>query len=388
MKKNQIVTVALLLMGSSLYAQGNVRMAVETNNKELQVLRENLQVQQLENKEGNALPNPEVEFGYQWGVNDGQGDKKDLSVTQELEWATILGKKRSVSSAKNAINQLQYETERRNVMLQTDLLVIDLVYNKIMTDESQKRWTIAQQLEEAYQKMLERGEATSLDYNKARLNFLKETATMQNLSMEREKLESQLKLLNGGNAIEFSSDQYPFEEVIESFDSLWSRVEQTHPRLLMAEQSRQLSQKEYSAARAEMAPNLKLGYAGEWTKEENYQGLSVGLALPLWANRNKVKTMKANQQVVALQNETLKESMQIELKSLYAKMQSQKNLLQQYQSVASDYQGLELSEKAMKAGKITLLEYLMEQNTYLEMVEAYRAVEREYWKSVVGVEWY
>lgn len=386
--KNQIVTVALLLMGSSLYAQGNVRMAVETNNKELQVLRENLQVQQLENKEGNALPNPEVEFGYQWGVNDGQGDKKDLSVTQELEWATILGKKRSVSSAKNAINQLQYETERRKVMLQTDLLIIDLVYNKIMTDESQKRWTIAQQLEEAYQKLMERGEATSLDYNKARLNLLKETATMQNLSMEREKLESQLKLLNGGNAIEFSSDQYPFEEVTETFDSLWSRVEQTHPRLLMAEQSRQLSQKEYSAARAEMAPNLKLGYAGEWTKEENYQGLSVGLALPLWANRNKVKMMKANQQVVALQNETLKESMQIELKSLYAKMQSQKNLLQQYQSVASDYQGLELSEKAMKAGKITLLEYLMEQNTYLEMVEAYRAVEREYWKSVVGVEWY
>ena len=386
--KNQIVTVALLLMGSSLYAQGNVRMAVETNNKELQVLRENLQVQQLENKEGNALPNPEVEFGYQWGVNDGQGDKKDLSVTQELEWATILGKKRSVSSAKNTINQLQYEMERRKVMLQTDLLIIDLVYNKIMVDESQKRWTIAQQLEEAYQKMMERGEATSLDYNKARLNLLKETATMQNLSMEREKLESQLKLLNGGNAIEFSSDQYPFEEVTETFDSLWSRVEQTHPRLLMAEQSRQLSLKEYSAARAEMAPNLKLGYAGEWTKEENYQGLSVGLALPLWANRNKVKTMKANQQVVALQNETLKESMQIELKSLYAKMQSQKNLLQQYQSVASDYQGLELSEKAMKAGKITLLEYLMEQNTYLEMVEAYRAVEREYWRSVVGVEWY
>ena len=386
--KNQIVTIALLLMGSSLYAQGNVRMAVETNNKELQVLRENLQVQQLENKEGNALPNPEVEFGYQWGVNDGQGDKKDLSVSQELEWATILGKKRSVSSAKNAINQLQYETERRKVMLQTDLLIIDLVYNKIMMDESQKRWTIAQQLEEAYQKMMERGEATSLDYNKARLNLLKEMATMQNLSMEREKLESQLKLLNGGNAIDFSFDQYPFEEVTESFDSLWSRVEQTHPRLLMAEQSRQLSQKEYSAARAEMAPNLKLGYAGEWTKEENYQGLSVGLALPLWANRNKVKTMKANQQVVALQNETLKESMQIELKSLYAKMQSQKNLLQQYQSVASDYQGLELSEKAMKAGKITLLEYLMEQNTYLEMVEAYRAVEREYWKSVVGVEWY
>ncbi len=387
MKRSKFIIIALML-GSSVYAQGNLRMAVETNNKELQVLRENLQVQQLENKEGNALPNPEVEFGYQWGVKDGQGDKKDLSVSQELEWATILGKKRSVSSAKNAINQLQYETERRKVMLQTDLLIIDLVYNKIMTDESQKRWTIAQQLEAAYQKMMERGEATSLDYNKAKLNLLKETATMQNLSMEREKLLSQLKLLNGGNALEFSSDQYPFEEITETYDSLWSRVEQTHPRLLMAEQSRQLSQKEYSAARAEMAPNLKLGYAGEWTKEENYQGLSVGLALPLWANRNKVKTMKANQQVVALQNETLKESMQIELKSLYAKMQSQKTLLQQYQSVASDYQGLELSEKAMKAGKITLLEYLMEQNAYLEMVEAYRAVEREYWQSVVGVEWY
>ncbi len=387
MKRSKFIIIALML-GSTVYAQGNLRMAVETNNKELQVLRENLQVQQLENKEGNALPNPEVEFGYQWGVKDGQGDKKDLSVSQELEWATILGKKRSVSSAKNAINQLQYETERRKVMLQTDLLIIDLVYNKIMTDESQKRWTIAQQLEAAYQKMMERGEATSLDYNKAKLNLLKETATMQNLSMEREKLLSQLKLLNGGNALEFSSDQYPFEEITETYDSLWSRVEQTHPRLLMAEQSRQLSQKEYSAARAEMAPNLKLGYAGEWTKEENYQGLSVGLALPLWANRNKVKTMKANQQVVALQNETLKESMQIELKSLYAKMQSQKTLLQQYQSVASDYQGLELSEKAMKAGKITILEYLMEQNAYLEMVEAYRAVEREYWQSVVGVEWY
>lgn len=386
--RNQIVTIALLLVGGSLCAQGNLRMAVETNNKELQVLRENLLVKQLENKEGNALPNPEVEFGYQWGVNDGQGDKKDLSITQELEWATILGKKRSVSSAKNAINQLQYETERRKVMLQTDLLVIDLVYNEIMAKESQKRLTIAQQLAESYQKMMERGEATSLDYNKARLNLLKETAAKQNLLMEREKLESQLKLLNGGNVIEFSSDQYPFEEITETYDSLWSRVEQTHPRLLLAEQSRLLSQKEYSAARAEMAPNLKLGYAGEWTTEENYQGVSVGIALPLWANRNKVKTMKANQQVIALQAETLKESMQIELKSMYDKMQSQITLLRQYQETLTDYQGLELSEKAMKAGKITLLEYLMEQNAYTEIIEAYCEVERDYWRSVVEVEWY
>ncbi len=386
--RNQIVTIALLLVGGSLCAQGNLRMAVETNNKELQVLRENLLFKQLENKEGNALPNPEVEFGYQWGVNDGQGDKKDLSITQELEWATILGKKRSVSSAKNAINQLQYETERRKVMLQTDLLVIDLVYNEIMAKESQKRLTIAQQLAEAYQKMLERGEATSLDYNKAKLNLLKETAAKQNLLMEREKLESQLKLLNGGNVIEFSSDQYPYEEITETYDSLWSRVEQTHPRLLLAEQSRLLSQKEYSAARAEMAPNLKLGYAGEWTTEENYQGVSVGIALPLWANRNKVKTMKANQQVIALQAETLKESMQIELKSMYDKMQSQKTLLQQYQETLTDYQGLELSEKAMKVGKITLLEYLMEQNAYTEIIEACCEVERDYRRSVVEVEWY
>ena len=40
-------------------------------------------------------------------------------------------------------------------------------------------------------------------------------------------------------------------------------------------------------------PKFSVGYAGEFTPDEGWQGVKLGVSIPLWENRNRVKHARA-----------------------------------------------------------------------------------------------
>lgn len=51
--------------------------------------------------------------------------------------------------------------------------------------------------------------------------------------------------------------------------------------------------RQVKVSQAEGLPKIAVGYMGEFVGNENFQGISVGITIPLWQNKNRVKYARA-----------------------------------------------------------------------------------------------
>ncbi|MCK5730588.1 MAG: hypothetical protein KAH68_05910, partial [Draconibacterium sp.] len=108
---------------------------------------------------------------------------------------------------------------------------------------------------------------------------------------------------------------------------------------------------------------------------EQFQGVSVGLSIPLWENKNRVKYSEA--QTIALQSIVADNKLQFynRLKTLHTKAVSlQKNNID-YRLSLQNFDNSELLEMALDKGEISLIDYILELSIYYESV--YKLLEQE-----------
>ena len=137
--KKIIFILAAIEATFSLRAQTNiddVLKAVEQNNTTLQALRQTADAQKLENRTGLTLPDPEVGFNYLWGSPSGVGNRKDASVSQSFDIATVSGLKGKVAREKNELVEWQYKSDRMNILLEAKQYCLDLIYYNALLEAS------------------------------------------------------------------------------------------------------------------------------------------------------------------------------------------------------------------------------------------------------------
>jgi outer membrane protein TolC len=255
-------------------------------------------------------------------------------------------------------------------------------------EQMNKRIDWAKQISDALEKQMNRGESTSLDYTKSKLVVLEHNSALKNLLMERENLLSELTTLNGGVLPDLSGISLPEDFSVLAFDSLYEEKKKSAPALMIAQQEVKLSEKEYKLARSTMAPDLNVGYSGEWVGEESMQGMSVGIALPLWANKNKVKAARSSRVVASARFDEAENQYRTELKSLYDRLAMQNELMKSYQTEIDNYQGNDLLTKALQGGQITMVDYLNEQLEFMDVLDSKLEVEKEFYLLLAELYWY
>ena len=105
---------------------------------------------------------------------------------------------------------------------------------------------------------------------------------------------------------------------------------------------------------------MKIGYLIEDETDGGYQGPQIGLSLPLWSNSNLVKSAKLR----AKSSETMLENQRVMLKNeLYNTYLRVKRLQENYEtmsSMMSEADGVELLQKLLDKGEMTLFDFLIE----------------------------
>jgi len=382
--KTIIISVLMLFAGITLNAQTNINSvltSIEENNTTLKALRESAEAQKLENKTGIYLDNPEVGFNYLWGNPTDIGNRTDFSVTQTFDIPTITGMKSRLANGKNNLVEWQYRSDRMNILLEAKQYCIELIYYNALKKELDLRLQHAETIAAGYKERMDKGDANILEYNKVNLNLSMIQGEISRIDVERDALLSQLKRLNGGMNISISDEQYNEAELPLNFDDWFVQAEEKNPVLAYVKQEIEVSKKQVSLSKAMGLPTFSAGYMSEKVVGQRYQGISLGVSIPLWANKNRVKQAKAAVQAAESRQEDSKQQFYSQLQILYQRAFGLKITAEKYRKSLVNVNNTALLKKALDAGEISLLEYIVEIGLYYDTVNQALEAERDYQKA-------
>jgi outer membrane protein TolC len=389
--KRAIIIICISAISLHLFAQNTVEQVlaeVEKNNTTLVALRKSVDAEKIGNKTGIYLQNPEVAFNYLWGSPSVIGNRTDFSISQTFDFPTAYGFKNQISDLKNEQAELEYQKQLMDIRLKTSLICFDLIYANALQEKLTKRVEYAQSIAKSYLLKFEAGETNILEYNKAQLNLLNVSKELESIGIERNALLAELAGLNGGQSIDFGGSAFQILELTADFEQWYLLAEQKNPTFSWLKKEIEISQKQTGLNRAMSFPKLQTGYMSENVVGQQFQGVSVGLSIPLWENKNKVKYAEANSQ--ALESIAADNKIQFynHLKALHTKTIALQKNVNEYRSGLLAFDSSELSKKALDHGEISLIDYLMEFSLYYESVNKLLELERDMNKTMAELNRY
>lgn len=353
----------------SSFAQGSmddVLKEIEQNNATLRALRMEMEATKAANHTGLALDDPEMEIAYLWGSPSTIGSRKDFRISQSIDMETLTGAKRRLARQQDKVAEWQYLQEHRQVMLEARWLCIDIVYYNAMIQELGLRYANAEAIAETEKKRMECGEATRMDYNAACLDLAQVKGDMVSLEAERDAAMALLQGMNGGNTVELYTTCYPMTERVADFDVWYAAAEKVCPALATLKEKVLVAERQVDLNRTEGLPRLTAGFMGEYLTGEKFQGISVGLSIPLWSNRGKIRQAKAEAEAAKARREDAEKKIYATLRSLFVRQNALRAAADTLSLAMKTTDNTMLLKKALDAGTISVTDYLLGARMYYE----------------------
>ncbi|MDR2058497.1 MAG: TolC family protein [Dysgonamonadaceae bacterium] len=360
----------------SMYAQPSFLEQIERNNTVLSAFRKQLDAEKIANKTGIYPKNPEMEFHYLWGNQSVPGDRVDFSATQTFDFPTAYYYRKKISDTQNRQVDLKYLIERKNILLEAQSTYIRLIYQNALSLKWEERLDQARQTVSAYQFKMDKGDASALDLNKAKINLLNVQKEYDSSLAEEDFLRAELNRLNGGIPLDLPLD-FPSIWLPVDFEQ-WYREQQEKNHLLQyLQQETALSRENGKLQRSLNLPGFSVGYMSEKVSTEQFRGITLGISIPLWENKNKAKQIKARTLAGEESESDARFRHYNEAKALYGKAVRLQKIVDEYRRSELPDNTSDLLKKALNAGEISLIDYLFEWDIYYEWISNRLESERD-----------
>lgn len=372
MKRTLIILYMVCAAAPILCAQSVLKSGWESwmaqiaqNNTTLKALHRQMQASVLANGSNLSLTDPEAEVAYLVGTPKGVPNRTNVSLTQSLDWDVLLGRRSALAKANNQVAYNDYRLAVQQVLAEADEQFTSLVYYNKLCGELSQRQTLAEEIERLYQQKFERGDINQLEVNKVRLNASVCRADWARAHNERQQILANLQRLNGGHAVAFTDTVYPLAgkalpPLVDFQSALAGSLAVQTAQAAVAQ-----SEAEIKVAKAEGLPALTVGFQGEYIKQNNYSGLSLGFSVPIWGNsRKKIRKAEAELAANRLTVDDVIYQERAQVAKLYAsaqQLQQAANALQKDMQLMNNDQ---LLRRSLELGQISLLDYLLELSFY------------------------
>lgn len=378
--KFRIYIAAFLLITQGISAQNSIDSVlslIEKNNTTLIAARKTTDAEKTANRIGLFLPNPEADFAFLKADGAQPVKRTDFSISQSFDFPTAYGFRSSISKLKSEQSELSYESNRREVLLKARLICSELIYRNALQHELERRLKHAGELASAYSKMLEAGEANILEYNRAQLNYATLNSELSVNETERNSLLLELASLNGGFPINFIASAFQPVIMNYQFDEFYKTMQSNNTGIQWMSKETEITIRERKLNTALSLPRLSAGYLSENVPGEAFKGVTAGISIPLWENRNTVKYAKARTSALKSLQEDQELQFKNTLKDQFERTSQLSSAVNLYRENMTEYNSELLLTKALNSGQISLTEYFFELGEYYNAIDRLLEMERD-----------
>ena len=379
MKTYKLYILGWMLLGTlTTRAQNSIDQvlkSIETNNKSLQANTKMTDAQKLEAQTGKFLANPSVEWEQMWGNRNNPGSEYTLTVKQSLDFPTTYSNKNKLANLKANTIGFQSAAYRQQLLLNAKQTCIEIIYLRKQKSLLDERLANAETMFALYKKRFESGDANQLELNKIQLELLNAQNQSRLNKAALTAAEEQLRNLNGGNPITFDATG---EELI-NFDQLQAAFMEADPNLKSLTGDQEIANREVKLSRSLTLPKFDVGYKRNAASDHvASNGFMVGVSIPLFENKNTVKKAKAQAEFATASLEDNRLNLKTNLQQLYQQAEALQISRADYAKVLEQQRNIELLNKALNAGQLSVIDYFTELSTIYDSHQSYLDVEKEY----------
>ena len=387
MKTYKLYILGWMLLGTlTTRAQNSIDQvlkSIETNNKSLQANTKMADAQKLEAQTGKFLANPSVEWEQMRGNRNNPGSEYTLTVKQSLDFPTTYSNKNKLANLKANTIGFQSAAYRQQLLLNAKQTCIEIIYLRKQKSLLDERLANAETMFALYKKRFESGDANQLELNKIQLELLNAQNQSRLNKAALTAAEEQLRNLNGGNPITFDATDYPAGEELINFDQLQAAFMEADPNLKSLTGDQEIANREVKLSRSLTLPKFDVGYKRNAASDHvASNGFMVGVSIPLFENKNTVKKAKAQAEFATASLEDNRLNLKTNLQQLYQQAEILQISRTDYASVLQQQRNVELLNKALNAGQLSVIDYFTELSTFYDSLQSFIDVEKEYFSTL------
>lgn len=328
----------------------------------------------------NALENPEIEFERLWSAGPAD-DKWNAGISQSFDWP---GAYRARSRAAGKIELAQREsilsTYRELTQKAAELGVEIIAANRriALLEEMHNSMT---RLREKYERAWELGETTILDLNKIKIEEIRSASELEQARIERSQLAAELSAFGSdSHALDamLAMTDFPYLPPLRERGYYLEQAVTDSPDLRYAAAMAAAEAENAKVAAMERYPGFRLGYVHAFEEGTHFNGLSVGLSLPIYSRRHAVNSARYLAEAAQFENSVARIELESNVAADYASAEKLHRQMEQYAPLVENVNNLALLRKALDGGEMSLLDYLQETNYFLAARTDYLTLNRDY----------
>lgn len=368
------------LRAQSMESIDSVLAAVEKNNLELRALQQNNEASRLEIQSQNNLQQ-DISVSYSPFFTRGYDgvSSSELVVSMGFDFPSQYVSRGKSGKLQTQALDMQYALQRRDILLQAQLLCLDLVRLNQEKELLDTRMANADELLALMEKRFAEGGANIIEVNKVKMERMNvRTLAAQNEAARQNALQS-LRAMNGNIPVELLAAEYPAASDIVDYDEFYAEVMATDAGILSAEASVDAAAQEIKVNRQNWLPKFEVGYRRNTAMTEASHGFLVGASLPIFSSRNKTKIAEARHTAAQSELENARLQAETQLQSRYNELQQIRSAVQTY-DVPLMHSTLDALKSAVLAGQMSVIDYYVEADNVYGNLSTYLSLENQYRK--------
>lgn len=372
--KSTITTLLLMLAASTAGANASGTLTLDRAAAAVSagstVVRQGIldaRASAAEASTGLDLAPLEISGEYLFGPT-ADDNRWNVSVSQSFDWPGVYAARRRMIGSQTDAAELSTLSSGVDVYASARAALIEYINYSKRIELLESLLENTDSLLSAAEQAQRKGDLTILELNKFRIQEALLRSQIVSERDARETVVTEITSIAGGNdCSEILSNlaiDYPPVK-IEPLDSCLTALSTSAHAASFAARTR-ADEDALSVARRMRLPGLSVGYSHAFEEDTHFNGVSVGLSVPLFSSSRKIEAARANILADELRRQSAMQQLETRLRRDHSRATALKEIVDRMGPVFDTTNETAILTRAYKAGSMTTIDYLNELNYYLE----------------------